>query len=139
MIPLPAGTGYEAALVTPFDLPALLAAEFKYGFKYRSILCGFMHLGLGTRPDLMPSSLIRLSRFQLAPGSAHFKALQNVVLFVRENVQRRIMYRRFTSTLTRLRDNLEGHTNGVSSVCAQFTVTASVAAVIDQQASRHEP
>ena len=64
----------------------------------------------------------------------YFKALQNVVvLFVRENVQRCIMYRRSTSTLARLRDNLEGHTNDVSSVCAQFTVTASVAAVIDQQ------
>ena len=34
------GTEYEAALVTetPFDLPALIAAEIKYGFKYRSIL-----------------------------------------------------------------------------------------------------
>ena len=46
-IPLP-GTEYEAALVTenPFNLPALIAAEQKYGFKYCSILCGFMHHGL---------------------------------------------------------------------------------------------
>ena len=49
-----------------------------------------MHLGLWTRSDLMPSR-IRLSRFQSAPGSAHFKALQIVVLFVRENIQHCIM------------------------------------------------
>jgi hypothetical protein len=35
----------------------------------------------------MPS-LIRLSRFQSAPGEATFKALQNIVLFVRENIER---------------------------------------------------
>jgi hypothetical protein len=67
--PLPAGTKFEASLVTetPFDVHALSAAEQKYGFKFRSILCGFMHLGSWTRPDLMPG-LIRLSRFQSAPG-----------------------------------------------------------------------
>ena len=68
-IPLPAGTEFEASLAseTPFDIAALAAAEQKFGFKYRSVLCAFMHLGLWTRPDLMPS-LIRLSRFQSAPG-----------------------------------------------------------------------
>ena len=74
-IPLPAGTEHEAALVTepPFDLPSLITAEQKNGFKYRSILSGFMHhLGMWTQPDLMPS-LIRLSRFQSAPGAAHVK------------------------------------------------------------------
>jgi hypothetical protein len=47
-IPLPAGSEHEAALVneTPFDAPSLAAAEFKCSFKHRSILCGFMHLGL---------------------------------------------------------------------------------------------
>ena len=92
-IPLPAGTEYEASLATEtniFDLPALIAAGQKCGFKYRSILCYFMHLGLWTRPDLMPS-LICLSRFQSTHGSTHFKALQNVVLFVRENNQHCIM------------------------------------------------
>jgi hypothetical protein len=48
-IPLPAGTVFEATLVneTPFDAKALWSlAELKYGFKFRSILCGLMHLGL---------------------------------------------------------------------------------------------
>jgi hypothetical protein len=67
-IPLPAGTAFEATLVNevPFDIKALTSAELKYGFKFRSILCGLMHLGLWTRPDVMPS-LIRLSRYQSAP------------------------------------------------------------------------
>ena len=43
------------------------------------------------------------------------------------------MYRRSAQTLARLRANLEGHTNEVSSVCAQFTMTGSVATVIAQQ------
>jgi hypothetical protein len=53
-IPLPAGTEFEASLVTgtPFDIKTLVAAELKYGFKFRSILCGFMYLGLWTRPDI---------------------------------------------------------------------------------------
>ena len=89
-----------------------------------------MHLGLWTRLDLMPS-LIRLSRFQSAPGEVHFKALQNVVLFVRENHERCLMYRRSPATLARLRVNLEGHTTEVSSIMAEFTITGSVAAVID--------
>jgi hypothetical protein len=90
-----------------------------------------MHLGLWTRPDLMPS-LIRLSRFQSAPGEAHFKALQNIVLFVRENPERCIMYSRSKDTIARLHTNLEGHTNEVSSISADFTVTCSVGAVIDE-------
>jgi hypothetical protein len=131
-IPLPAGSEYEAALVnkTPFDAPSLAAAELKYGFKYRSILCGFMHLGLWTRPDLMPS-LVRLSRFQSAPGEAHFKALQNIVLFVPENPERCVMYRRSPDSVFRLHVNLDGHVNAVSSITAEFHITGSVAAVID--------
>jgi hypothetical protein len=131
-IPLPAGTEFEASLVTetPFDLNTLTAAELKYGFRFRSILCGFMHLGLWTRPDLMPS-LIRLSRFQSAPGEAHFKALQNIVLFVRENPERCITYCRSKVTLNLLHTNQEGHTNEVASVSADFVVTGSTAAVID--------
>jgi hypothetical protein len=131
-IPLPAGSEFEASLVTetPFDVQALSAAEQKFGFQYRSILCGFMHLGLWTRLDLMPS-LIRLSRFQSAPGEAHFKALQNVVLFVRENPERCLMYRRPARTIARLRTNLEGHNNEVSAISAEFIITGSVAAVID--------
>ena len=67
---LPAGTEYKAALVAErsFDLPCLTTAKHKYGFK--SILCGFMHLGLWTPLDLMPS-LIHLSHFKLIPSKAH--------------------------------------------------------------------
>jgi hypothetical protein len=131
-IPLPAGTDFEASLVSeiPFDAPSLKAAELKYGFKYRSILCGFMHLGLWTRPDLMPS-LIWLSRFQSAPGQTHFKALQNVLLFVRENPERCIMYRRSPTTLKCLHENLEGLTHEVSSISADFVINCSVGAVLD--------
>jgi hypothetical protein len=43
------------------------------------------------------------------------------------------MYRRSANTVARLHVNLEGYTNEVSSVCADFTITGSVAAVIDQQ------
>jgi hypothetical protein len=51
-ISFPAGTEFEASLVTetPFNVLALNAPEQKYRFKFHSILCGFMHLGL-----LMPS------------------------------------------------------------------------------------
>jgi hypothetical protein len=93
-IPPPAGAEHEAALVaeTPFDLPSLKVAELKCGFKHRSILCGFMCLRLWTRPDLM-LSLICLSRFQSAPGEAHFKALQNT--------KRCVMCRRFATTIAR--------------------------------------
>jgi hypothetical protein len=117
---------------TPLDLPALNQAELKYGFKFRSILCSFMHLGLWTRPDLMPG-LIRLSRFQSAPGETHFKALQNIVLFVRENPERCIMYRCSSNTLQLFYTNLEGHTDEVSSISAEFTITGSVAAVNHSQ------
>jgi hypothetical protein len=41
------------------------------------------------------------------------------------------MYRRSKNTIARLHVNLEGHTNEVSSVSADFTVSGSVGAVID--------
>jgi hypothetical protein len=97
-----------------------------------------MHLGLWTCPEMMPS-LIRLSRFQSAPGEAHFKALQNV-LFVQENPERCIMYHRSPASVARLNLNLEGHTNHVSSISADFIIDCSVAAVVDDSvATSHEP
>jgi hypothetical protein len=89
-----------------------------------------MHFGLWTRPNAMPS-LIRLSRFQSAPGEAHFKALQTVLLFFRENPERCLMYRRPSSMITQMHVNLEGHANQVSAVSADFDITGSVCAVID--------
>jgi hypothetical protein len=134
-IPLPAGTEYEASLVTatPFDLPELKAAELRWGFKFRSISCGFMHLGLWTRPDVMPSLIPALSKFQSAPGDLPFHALNRVVGYVGEHIERCIMYPRSPDTLVRLHTNLEGHTNEVSSISAEFEVTGSVAAVIDHE------
>jgi hypothetical protein len=131
-IPFPAGTAFEASLVNkvPFDVKGLLAAKRKCGFIYRSILCGLMHLGLWTRPDAMPS-LIRLSRFQSAPGESHFKALQNVLLCIRENSERCLMYHRPSSTLQHLKINLEGHINQVSDITANFLIASSVCSVID--------
>jgi hypothetical protein len=51
-IPLPASTQFEATLVNeaPFDAKELVAAQLRYGFKFRSILCGLMHL-LGRSMD----------------------------------------------------------------------------------------
>jgi hypothetical protein len=120
-ISLPTGTEFEASLVTetPFDVINLSVTEQKYSFKFRSILCGFMHLGLWTRPELTPS-LIHLSRFQSAPGVAHFKALQNIILFVHENPEHCIMYSRAKDTIAHLCVNIEGHINDVSSISANF-------------------
>jgi hypothetical protein len=96
----------------------------------RSILCRLMHLGLWTRPDAMPS-LIRLSRYQSAPGEAHFKALKTVLLFIRENPERCLMYRRHASTPSQLHLNLAGQASEVSVISAKFHIAGSVGTVID--------
>ena len=63
---------------------ALQALEREYGFRFRSILCAIMHLALWTRPDILPSATF-LSMYQAAPGKAHFEALKGIVLYLRNN------------------------------------------------------
>jgi hypothetical protein len=82
-IPLPAGTAYEARLAgeIPASPAKLKDLEIKFGYKFRTLLGKFMQLTSWTRVDLVTAT-IRLSQYQSSPGTIHFEALHNMLLYL---------------------------------------------------------
>jgi hypothetical protein len=132
--PMPAGTDFEKKLVecVPLDSDETKKIELRFGFKYRSLLCGIMHLSLWTRPDISPAC-IRLARYQSAPGSAHFVALNWLLFYIREHLHNGLMYQRDPKTLPDFHKNLCGKLPGPTPVISAISVmiSGSHASVID--------
>jgi hypothetical protein len=100
-----------------------------------------MHLGLWTRPDVMPS-IVRLARYQSAPGEPHFKGLQHVLWFLQAHCNRGLMYRRPSDSLLHLKKKLEGFSSPVVGSISgpDFLVASkSVSVLYDEVAMSSEP
>ena len=94
-VPLPHGNEFEASLLNaiPLDARETKTMNNKYNFKYRSLLAGLMYLALFTRPDLL-TACTRLARFQSAPAEVHYRALNKLMLYLRANPDKVLMYKR---------------------------------------------
>jgi hypothetical protein len=100
LVPLPAGSAYEARLAgeTPASPAELKALEQKFGFKFRTILGKFMQLTSWTRLDLVTAT-IRMSQYQSSPGPAHFEGLHKMLLYLLAHPDHGLTYTRKNAIL----------------------------------------
>jgi hypothetical protein len=83
--PMIAGTAHaeDLARCSPYSADELQMAQTStFGFGFRTILCGSMHIALWTRLDILPACIF-LAQYQSAPGVAHFQAVKRLTGYLR--------------------------------------------------------
>jgi hypothetical protein len=89
------GTAYSESLARaiPLDECDLKATETEFGFKYRTILQGCMHIALWTRLDILPTC-VALAQYQMHTSPIHFAAMKHLVGYLRLHPDLPLVYDR---------------------------------------------
>ena len=103
--PMRTGTAYSESLARaiPIDDRDLKSVESDFGFKYRTILQGCMHIALWTRLDILPTC-VALAQYQMHTAPIHFAAIKHLVGYLRLHPDLPLVYdrTRFHATINSL-------------------------------------
>jgi hypothetical protein len=90
-----AGTAYSEsfARAIPLDDRDMIATEKEFGFKFRTILQGCMHITLWTRLDILPTC-VALAQYQKHTAPVHFTAIKHLVGYLRLHPDLPLVYDR---------------------------------------------
>ncbi len=99
--PMRTGTAYSESLARaiPLDDKDLKLTEQEFGFKYRTILQGCMHIALWTRLDILPTC-VALAQYQMHTAPIHFAAMKHLVGYMRLHPDLPLVYDRTRFNMT---------------------------------------
>mgnify|MGYP000361726594 CR=1 FL=1 len=110
--PMRPGTAYSESLARaiPLDERELKATENEFGFKYRTILQGCMHIALWTRLDILPTC-VALAQYQMHTAPVHFAAMKHLVGYLRLHPDLPLVYdrTRFRQSVNSIEIEIDPH------------------------------